>query len=330
MKKLIIVILVVIFIIIGVYSVSKLDNNIEKVLSKFESYETDGYYDSKHGTEFSGYIVSNKTTEGYRYGYVNYKGKILLDAKYNKIYRLMDIKSKDKIYLIAVKDGRYGVNLNGKDIIDYQYQFIEYNSTIESFILQKTNSYGVANLKGKIVVPVQNESLEIKGTHIYVSNNGESKVYEPNGKEAKLNFNTSINPTENENYFIEINENGEEYFYGIVDKNEKELVAPKYTYIEYLFDDYFIACNKDRKEGIIDNKNNTILQFNYNIVQQIQNTNLIRTLDNETSKTEIYSKNFEKICTMKNCNIEKDGNTIKVYNEEETKYFNIDGIEINN
>ena len=33
---------------------------------------------------------------------------------------------------------------------------------------------------------------------------------------------------------------------------------------------------------------------------------------------------------MQNANIEKDGNTIKIYNDTETKYFNINGIEINN
>ena len=52
-------------------------------------------------------------------------------------------------------------------------------------------------------------------------------------------------------------------------------------------------------------------------------------LNNETEETEIYSQNFEKICTMKNANIEKEGNIIKVYNETEEKYFDKNGIEIN-
>ena len=56
---------------------------------------------------------------------------------------------------------------------------------------------------------------------------------------------------------------------------------------------------------------------------------MIRTLNNETNETEIYSQNFERICVMKNANIEKEGNTVKIYNEIEEKYFDINGIEIN-
>lgn len=328
MKKIIIGILIVVIIIVGACFIANSNQDIDKVLAKFETYESDGYYNNKSNEEAAGYIVSNKTQDGYRYGYVNYKGKILLDAEYNQIYRVMDITDKNKVYLIAAKNGRYGVSLNGKDIIKYEYQFIEYNSEIEGFILQKTNNYGVANISGKIIIPVENESVEVKGKYIYVSNEQEKKVYDKNGKIEEIDFNTSINPTENGNYFIKIVEKDEQYFYGVLDKEENEVIKTNYTYIEYLFDDYFIVCNENNKEGIIDTSNNTKLEFNYSLVQKIQNTNLIRTLNSDTAETEIYSKDFEKICTMKNANIENDGTTIKIYNETETKYFDENGIEI--
>ena len=121
---------------------------------------------------------------------------------------------------------------------------------------------------------------------------------------------------------------GEHYLYGIVDEDQKELIQPTYTYIEYLFDNYFIVSNKDGKEGIIDSNGNTKLEFDFTLVQKIQNTNIIRTLNNETQETELYSQNFQKICTMKSANIEKEGDTIKIYNKEETKYFDENGIEI--
>ena len=145
----------------------------------------------------------------------------------------------------------------------------------------------------------------------------------------QIDFNTSFNYTENENYIIKVLEKDEEYFYGIVDKNGKELIKADYLYIEYLFEDYFVVSNKDNKDEIIDSKGNKILESDFNIIQKIQNTNLIRTLNNETNETEIYSQNFEKICVMKNANIEKEGNTVKIYNEIEEKYFDINGIEIN-
>lgn len=325
MKKAIIITIIVLMIIGIVYLVTNKSKALEQILTEFDSFEKDGYYDNTNGQEAGGYIVSNKTQEGYRYGYVNYKGKILLEPEYNQIYRILDIDNKNKIYLIAAKDGRYGVSLNGKNIIKYEYQFIQYNSQIEGFILQRADSYGVVNTNGKIVIPVENDYIEVKGKYIYVSNDNQNKVYNKNGKEEKIDFDTSLEPTENENYLITIVDKGEHYYYGVKSKEGKELIEPSYIYIEYLFDDYFIASKENGKEGIIDSNNNTKLEFAYTLVQNIQNTNIIRTLNNETNETELYSQNFEKLYVMKNANIEKEGNTIKVYNEEETKYFDSNG-----
>ena len=329
MKKIFISVLVALVIIIVICLIANQPKDVDKVLSQFETHESDGYYDNKNNTQSNGYIVSNKTEDGYKYGYVNYKGKILLKAEYNRVYRVISVENKDKVYLIAEKDGRYGVTLNGKQIIKYEYQFIDYYSKIGVFLLQKSDNYGVANIKGKIIIPVENESIEVKGNHIYLSNNGVGKVYDKNGKEEQIDFNTSYNGTSNEKYLIQVKEENGNYLYGITDNNEKQLVETKYTYIEYLFDDYFAACNHEEKEGVIDQNNNIKLEFKYNLVQKIQGTNLIRTLNNETNETEIYSQNFEKICTMKNANIEKEENTIKIFNKTETKYFDENGKEIN-
>lgn len=328
MKKLVIAILIIVAIIVVYFTINS-STNVEEILSKFEFYEKDGYYDNKNNQEAAGYIVSNKTADGYKYGYVNYKGKILLEAEYNQIYRVLDVENKDEVYIIAAKNGRYGVSLNGKTIINYEYQFIDYYHKIEGFLLQKSDNYGVANIKGKIIIPIENESVEVKSKHIYVLNNGIGKVYNKEGKEDDIDFNTSFNPTENENYTIKIAEKNEQYFYGLVDKDEKELIATKYLYLEYLFDNYFIASKENNKEGIIDQKDNTKLEFKFNLVQKIQNTNLIRTLNNATNETEIYNKKFEKICTMKNANVENYQDGIKIYNNVETRYFDKNGIEIN-
>lgn len=327
MKKTIIAIIVVVIFIIGIYLVTRKNKNIDKVLSQFETYEVDGYYDNKNNIEAAGYIVSNKTDEGHRYGYVNYKGKILLEAEYNHVHRILDIENKDKVYIIAAKNGRYGVSLNGRTIINYEYQFINYDSKIEGFVLQKTENYGIANINGEIIIPVKNEAVEVKGEYIYVSNEEENKVYDKNGKEAQIDFNTSINATENEAYFIKIVEKDERYFYGVIDKEGNELIKSNYAYIEYLYDDYFIVGNQNNKEGIIDTNNKIKLEIKYNLVQKIQNTNLIRTLNNST--TEIYSKEFKNIYTMKNANIETEERKIKIYNDIEEKYFDENGIEIN-
>ena len=202
---------------------------------------------------------------------------------------------------------------------------IDYKSSIKGFILQKSENYGVANIKGEIIIPVQNELVEVKGNYIYVTNQEGNKVYDQNGKEQEIDFNTSIIPTENEEYSIKIDEN---YLYGIIDKKEKEIIQPQYSYIEYLCDNYFIVSDIEHKQGIIDSNNNVKLELKYTLVQEIKNTELIRTLNNKTNETEIYNKKLEKICTMTNANIETKGNELKIYNENETKYFDLKGNEI--
>ena len=323
MKKVIIIALIIIVAIILSYVVLNSNKNIDKILSEYEEHEIDYYYDENNNEQIMGYIVSNKTEQGYRYGYINNKGKTLLKAEYNSIYRVNEIK--DDIYLISAKNGRYGINLNGKDIINYEYQFIGYNGSIEGFILQKSENYGVVNLKGEIIVPVQNEFVEVKGNYIYVTEQEGNKVYDKNGKEQQIDFNITIIPTENEKYNIKVDEN---YLYGVIDKNENELIETQYSYIEYLFDDYFIASDREHNQGIIDSNNNIKLELKYTSVQEIKNTQLIRTLNNKTNETEIYTKNFEKICTMTNANIENNGNKLKIYNENETKYFDQNGNKI--
>lgn len=334
MKKVaIIVSIIIVSALVAIYFAVKSNQNIETLLKQFNNVQSDGFYDAKTNAEAAGYIVSNKTTEGYRYGYVNYKGKLLLKPEYNQLYRVMDIENKDKVYIIAAKNGRYGVSLNGKTIINYEYQFIEYDAATEKFILQKSSKYGVAKIDGEILIPVENSNVEAKGIYLYVTKQDENKVYDKNGQTKEIDFNTTITPTDNEEYYIKIVEENENYLYGVVDKEEKEIIPAIYGYIEYIFEDYFIVCNENYLQGVADTNNNMKIDLKYNLVQKIQDTNIIMALDTENNKTELYSKQLEKICEIEEATVEvqseNNENIIKIYNNKETKYFDANGREIN-
>lgn len=333
MKKVAIIVSIILVIaLIAIYFLLKTNQDIETLLKQFNNVQSDGFYDQKTNTEAAGYIVSNKTTEGYRYGYVSYKGKLLLKPEYNQLYRVMDIKNKDDIYIIAAKNGRYGVSLNGKTIINYEYQFIEYDGVTEKFILQKSSKYGIAKKNGEILIPVENDIVEAKGIYLYVTKQEENKVYDKNGKIKEVNFNTTITPTDNAEYYIKIVEENENYLYGVVDKEENEIIPVIYSYIEYVFADYFIVCNENYLQGIVDTNNEIKLELKYNQVQKIQDTNIIMSLDTKDDITELYTLQLEKICELKDATLEvqreNEENIIKIYNEEETKYYNSNGIEI--
>ena len=43
--------------------------------AEYDNVAVDAYHTNGVGYKFAGYIVSNKTEEGHRYGYIDYKGK---------------------------------------------------------------------------------------------------------------------------------------------------------------------------------------------------------------------------------------------------------------
>ena len=75
---------------------------------------------------------------------------------------------------------------------------------------------------------------------------------------------------------------------------------------------------------------NTKIAFNYNSIQKIEGTDLVQTTQNDTNTIEIYSKDLSKITELKNGNIEKHTDYIKLYNNDEIKYVSKDGKEIKN
>lgn len=154
-------------------------------------------------------------------------------------------------------------------------------------------------------------------------------MYNKNGSQVNSNVNISILDVADGKYKIKI-DNTQGTVYSILDETGAELVAPNYTYIEYLFDDYFIACNNEGKLGVIDKKDNKKIELKYDSVQRIPNTNIIQTTILTEKLTEIYNHNIEKTGQMINANIDNKTEYIKMYNEEEVSYFNTNGEIIQN
>ena len=87
---------------------------------QYDEIISDNYYNEEQGYKKAGYIVGNKTEEGLRYGYIDYKGKLILKFEYNEINRINEIDYKKGIFLIASKNGQYGVIKDKEDIINYE------------------------------------------------------------------------------------------------------------------------------------------------------------------------------------------------------------------
>ena len=296
---------------------------------KYDQISVDGYYTQKNKYKYAGYIVTDKTEEGYRYGYINYNGEMIEEIQYNELSRITDIEDDQNIYILCAKNGQYGVTKNGKELILNEYQSISFDQTNKVFVIEKSKKYGIANLHGNIVVPVEYKQIDITGIYLYAQNAQGITVYSSEGKQVNIDTNVAILDTDNEKYRIRI-DNQEKTKYGIIGKEGEQIIEEKYNYIEYLYDNYFIVSNENSKLGIIDNKENIKVEIKYDSLQKIQTSSIIQTIITETKTTELYSNTMEKICEMNNATIEVNNDYIKVYNDKQTKYFDKNGKELKN
>ena len=108
----------------------------EMVPVEYDTITADGYYEEASKYQEAGFIVANKTEQGYRYGYITYKGEQLLEAKYNEIDRITEIKGED-IYLLAFENGQATIMKNKESITQEKYEEAEYNNSHDMFIVQK-------------------------------------------------------------------------------------------------------------------------------------------------------------------------------------------------
>lgn len=296
-------------------------NGDEIVKPEYNSISTDGYYSQDTKYDSAGYIISVKTDEGYRYGYINSEGKQVLDTIYTNLKRITEIKEDENVYLIAYKNGLAGLLRNGQTIIDNDYENIEYDSTNNILSLQKNAKQGVYDLSGNMILPIQYDSIEFMGIYINAIQNGERLVFDISGTIQDSNGYKSMQPVGDNKYYITIDRNNN---YGVLDANKNILIPSEYSYIEYAFDKYFIV-SQNELSGVLNDTATPVIPIQYNVVQNINGTNIIQAINSETNISDIYNRNLEKVITQENTHIYIKGDYIEVSCENNIQYTDLDG-----
>ena len=296
-------------------------NGDEIVKPEYNSISTDGYYSQDTKYDSAGYIISVKTDEGYRYGYINSEGKQVLDTIYTNLKRITEIKEDENVYLIAYKNGLAGLLRNGQTIIDNDYENIEYDSTNNILSLQKNAKQGVYDLSGNMILPIQYDSIEFMGIYINAIQNGERLVFDISGTIQDSNGYKSMQPVVDNKYYITIDRNNN---YGVLDANKNILIPSEYSYIEYAFDKYFIV-SQNELSGVLNDTATPVIPIQYNVVQNINGTNIIQAINSETNISDIYNRNLEKVITQENTHIYIKGDYIEVSCENNIQYTDLDG-----
>lgn len=288
---------------------------------EYESVTSDNYYNEDQNNEKAGFIVSKKTDDGYRYGYINYRGSKIVKPIFTQLERVTEISDDKNIYFIAFKDGQAGLLKNNKEIVNYEYEDIQYNVLSDVFIIQRNGKYGANTREGKTILYPEYSSVYTGGIYINAVKDNVIEIFDLQGNKIETDINSKIK-TENSNYYITIDKNN---IYKVVDANENVIINNDYNYMEYLPGDYFIVA-RDSKNGVVDINGKSVIELKYDSISRINETNILQA---ETNKSiELYNLNMKKITTMSNATIKEvkdDKEYILLFSENDFKYLDKDG-----
>lgn len=294
-----------------------------KVIIKceYESVTSDNYYSENGNKKQAGFIVSKKTEDGYRYGYANYRGTIILNPIYTQLERVTEIANEKGVYFIAFKNGQAGLLKNNKEILNYEYEDIQYNVLGSIFVTKRNGKYGAVNQEGTTVLYPEYDNVYTGGMYLNALKDKDIFIFDLNGNKIETNE-VSKTKTENANYYITIDKNNK---YKVVDSKDNIIIDKDYTYIEYLPGDYFIV-ERDSKSGIIDSNGKSVIELKYDSISRINETDILQM---ETNKNiALYNLNMKEIVSMDNAIVKevKDEKAyILLYADTDFKYLDKKG-----
>lgn len=300
-----------------------------KIPIKYDSITGDEYCDEKYGYGLTGYVVSIKIDTGVMYGYLDYNGNEILKPQYETITRVLEYQDKEDIYIVARNNGKKGVFKNGKQIIDFNYQSINYADSSNVFIVERTGKYGFYTNKGEEILPAKYTSYGMAGDYISVVENDNHMLYDLNGNLINKDKYLSMIEVENSSYFIAMDEEG---LYSIISKDFE--TTEKYTYISYAFDDNFVFINEEGFSGVLNVWKGTVIEPKYTSVLNVQGAKMIEARNEETGEVDLYNSKLEKVCTINGAIVEKitenEKDFVVAYSETEMMYFDKEGKEVKN
>lgn len=297
-------------------------NGATVIKAKYDEIRSDGYCTNENK---SGYIVGKRTDKGMRYGYIENKTrKQLLKNEYNEIYRITDKNDDNNIYLVAFKDGKAGIYKNKKNIIQHNYEDILYDSSTDLLTLQRTSKQGISKFDGTIIVPIEYDNIFFAGTLINAQKDGKIDIYDLDGKKQENPEYISKQSIDNKYEIVSTSDDE----YKVINKQTNKTISDNYTYIQYLFNDDFLAM-RDGKYGVIDSEGKERLPFKYNVIQSIEQTKMIQAIDEKTN-IELLNDKFEVIIKTSKANIYTYESYLEIYTDDGIIYISKDGDKIEN
>ena len=294
---------------------------------EYKEIKVDEYYEKNSAYRYSGYIVGTETDNGTMYKYINYNNKQQSKDEYQDIQRVVDYENKDEYYLIFKKDNKYGVIKNENIVINNEYDNIEYDSFNQLFTVKKDGKYGVLKSNGETLISCLYDEIDIEGIYIYSLKGEEQIIFDTTGAKIENPKYKSVYNVEDTNYKITINNENK---YGVVDENNNEIIKNEYYYIGYLGNNYFVVSGQNGKNGIMNNEGKVVLEVKYDTIEKLEKSDIIEATELNTNTIILFNKEIKQIANISNSTLYEGENFVKLYSNNEQKYFDSEGNEKEN
>lgn len=292
----------------------------------YATITSDNYYNNQTKYKTTGFIVSQKKDDGYKYGYINYKGRKVLDTIYTEIERVTEIQEDKNVYLVAIKDGQVGLLKNSKQILNHEYEDISYNLYNDVFIIQRNAKQGITDKEGNTKIPTEYDNILFGGIYINAKKGEEIYVLDLNGNKIENTDIVSKVPTKDGQNYIVSDKNE---IYKVVNKDGNIIIDKNYSYIEEIKDNFFIVANGN-KNGIIDLSGKALVDLKYSSIFKLEGTDLLQANISATNTISLISKDMQVIATMDNAAVKVENGYVVLYSNTENKYFDYSGKTLTN
>lgn len=156
-----------------------------------------------------------------KYGLINKELKIVVEPKYDEIY---DFDDTEGLIVVAGAGERQGVvDASGNWLLPAEYDRISIYGEMGYLKLEKGNKYGIADLKGNIIVDVEYLNLEYKHGLLRVKEGFDTTMIKhPDGTTIFEGKNAGIFPD-----MVLVSSDGKQW--GVIDHDGNELIAQEWN-----------------------------------------------------------------------------------------------------
>lgn len=305
------------------------------------------------------YDINDETGE-YKTKALNSKGEEILTGY--QLVEVIDNSDNNNIWyeqeaLKAKKNDKYGlINLNGKEILNFEYDSIKAIKGIEKyFLIKKGENVGIANNVGQIIINPEYKEISILSedcTNAFKVKNKDDRygiisinkeiIATCEYEDAKYVDNDTIFAVKKDNKWgliennkiilnneyesIEQVHNGEVIIkkdnkFGVINTEKKEIIPFNYEDMKFIAQNKYIA-KKDNKYGIINNENKELIGFEHKFIVYRKNVNLVE-IQKDDINTIVYDSNLENKVEGILSEVNPEKGYIKMRVGEEYKFYNL-------